>query len=81
MITARNALKAYFRGRPLSEWMPKWNPRFGYPTAADLLAHNGGDAARVIARSGGTSIGWTAGIIGVGAAKTAVGVANASERK
>lgn len=78
-VAARNALKAYFRGRPLSSWMPHWSPCFGYPTLGDLLGKNGGDVARVIERSGGTSWPWTAGLVGGGSARAGHSVWDAKE--
>jgi RHS repeat-associated protein len=79
IVAARNALKAYFRGRPLSQWMPKWNPRLGYPTYEELLERNGGDIARLIEHAGNTSTGWTRGLLGGGAAKAGNSVREALE--
>lgn len=79
-VAARNALKSYYRGRPLDSILPRLSGRFGYPTAAEILDKNGRDVARAIARSGGTDSGWTIGLVGGGAAKAANSARNAAER-
>lgn len=80
-VAARNALKSYYRGRPLDTLLPKVNKRFGYLEAHEILKKNYGDTARAIARSGNTSLPWTAGLVGGGSAKVANGAATAAGRE
>ncbi|WP_253902043.1 RHS repeat-associated core domain-containing protein [Stenotrophomonas maltophilia] len=80
-VAARNALKSYYRGRPLETLLPKISNRFGYPGAQEILAKNGGDAARAIARSGNTSLPWTVGLVGAGSAKAANSAVTAAGRE
>jgi len=68
IVATRNALKAYFRGRPLSYLLPKLRPRYGYPTLAELLETK--TIEQVIARSGGSSMPWSIVLIGGGSLKT-----------
>jgi RHS repeat-associated protein len=77
IVNTRNALKAYFRGRPLDKWLPRLNPRYGYPTLKDLLEKNDNNLARIIERSGVTSPGWTLGLVGGGGAKAGYSAAEA----
>ena len=45
-VAARNALKSYYRGRPLDTLLSKVNNRFGYPGAQAILDKNGGGMPR-----------------------------------
>lgn len=77
IVAARNSLKAYFRGRPLDTWLPGVSPRYGYPSFEKLVERNAGNVPRVIERSGVTSFGWTAALVGGGAAKAGQSAAEA----
>ncbi|MGF6094928.1 RHS repeat-associated core domain-containing protein [Pseudomonas sp. 18175] len=79
-VAARNALKGYYRGRPLDTLLPKVSGRFANPTAEQLLVRHNGNAARVIEGAGRTSNQWTTGIVSGSGAKAANSAANAGER-
>ena len=76
IVAQRNALKAYFRGRPLDQIMPAIHPRFGYPTIQELRLVKT-DAA-IIAASGRTDAFWTGFLAYGGSSKSGLSAGNAA---